>query len=98
MVWEQLPKPPMDFRDIAASCLHRLLPWHRYLNDNGWSTFWLGKDHNVPETDLSAGANKSQWPLQQGYDRFYGFIGGETNQWYPDLTEDNHAIEAALRS
>jgi arylsulfatase len=63
------------------------------LNDNGWSTFWLGKNHNVPETDLSLGANKSQWPLQQGYDRFYGFIGGETNQFYPDLTEDNHAIE-----
>ena len=63
------------------------------LNDNGWSTFWLGKNHNVPETDLSQGANKSQWPLQQGYDRFYGFIGGETNQFYPDLTEDNHAIE-----
>jgi arylsulfatase A-like enzyme len=63
------------------------------LNDNGWSTFWLGKDHNVPETDLSAGSNKSQWPLQQGFDRFYGFIGGETNQYYPDLTEDNHAID-----
>lgn len=63
------------------------------LNENGWSTFWLGKDHNVPETDLSAGANKSQWPLQQGYDRFYGFIGGETNQWYPDLVEDNHYID-----
>jgi arylsulfatase A-like enzyme len=63
------------------------------LNDNGWSTFWIGKDHNVPETDLSAGGNKSQWPLQQGYDRFYGFIGGETNQFYPDLTEDNRAIE-----
>jgi len=63
------------------------------LQDNGWSTFWLGKDHNVPETDLSAGANKSQWPVQQGFDRFYGFIGGETNQFYPDLTEDNHAIE-----
>jgi arylsulfatase A-like enzyme len=63
------------------------------LQENGWSTFWLGKDHNVPETDLSAGASKSQWPLQQGFDRFYGFIGGETNQFYPDLTEDNHAIE-----
>jgi arylsulfatase A-like enzyme len=63
------------------------------LQDNGWSTFWLGKDHNVPETDLSAGANKSQWPVQQGFDRFYGFIGGETNQFYPDLTEDNHVIE-----
>jgi len=64
------------------------------LQDNGWSTFWLGKNHNVPETDLSAGGSKSQWPLQQGYDRFYGFIGGETNQFYPDLTEDNRAIEA----
>jgi arylsulfatase A-like enzyme len=63
------------------------------LQDNGWSTFWLGKDHNVPETDLSAGANKSQWPVQQGFDRFYGFIGGETNQFYPDLTVDNHTIE-----
>jgi arylsulfatase len=63
------------------------------LRDNGWSTFWLGKDHNVPETDLSSGANKKQWPLQQGFDRFYGFIGGETNQWYPDLVEDNHYIE-----
>ncbi len=63
------------------------------LQDNGWSTFWLGKNHNVPETDLSLGANREYWPLQQGFDRFYGFIGGETNQWYPDLTEDNHAIE-----
>ena len=63
------------------------------LQDNGWSTFWLGKNHNVPETDLSLGANREYWPLQQGFDRFYGFIGGETNQWYPDLTEDNHSIE-----
>ncbi|WP_018344774.1 arylsulfatase [Cytophaga aurantiaca] len=63
------------------------------LQDNGWSTFWLGKNHNVPETDLSSGANKKQWPLQMGFDRFYGFIGGETNQWYPDLVEDNHYIE-----
>jgi arylsulfatase len=63
------------------------------LQENGWSTFWLGKDHNVPETDLSSGANREYWPLQQGFDRFYGFIGGETNQWYPDLTEDNHSIE-----
>jgi arylsulfatase len=66
----------------------------RVLQDNGWSTFWLGKDHNVPETDLSSGANKEYWPCQQGFDRFYGFIGGETNQWYPDLIEDNHPIEA----
>jgi arylsulfatase len=63
------------------------------LQDNGWSTFWMGKNHNVPETDLPSGATKRQWPLQMGFDRFYGFIGGETNQWYPDLVEDNRYIE-----
>jgi arylsulfatase A-like enzyme len=59
----------------------------------GWSTFWLGKNHNVPVDDLHAGSTKETWPLHQGWDRFYGFLGGETNQWYPDLTVDNHRID-----
>src|SRR5262245_45644817 len=63
------------------------------LQDAGWSTFWLGKEHNVPEQDISSGASRSEWPLQKGFDRFYGFIGGETNQWYPDLVEDNRFID-----
>jgi arylsulfatase A-like enzyme len=63
------------------------------LQDNGYSTFWIGKNHNVPEEDVSSGGSKSEWPLQKGFDRFYGFIGGETNQWFPDLVEDNRFIE-----
>lgn len=63
------------------------------LQDEGWSTFWVGKNHNVPETDVAQGSTKKQWPLAKGFDRFYGFIGGETNQWYPDLIADNHPIE-----
>lgn len=63
------------------------------LQNNGYSTFWIGKDHNVPEEDNAAGGSRSQWPLQMGFDRFYGFLGGETNNWYPDLCEDNHYIE-----
>jgi len=63
------------------------------LQDNGWSTFWLGKNHNVAEQDVASGASRKQWPLQKGFDRFYGFLGGETNQWYPDLVEDNRFIE-----
>ena len=62
------------------------------LQDNGYSTFWLGKNHNVPTEDTGAGGSKSEWPLQKGFDRFYGFLGGETNNWYPDLVEDNHHI------
>ena len=64
------------------------------LQDSGWSTFWIGKDHNVAEQDVAPGASRKEWPLQKGFDRFYGFLGGETNQWYPDLVEDNRFIEA----
>lgn len=63
------------------------------LQENGFSTFWLGKNHNVPEEDIASGASRSEWPLQKGFDRYYGFLGGETNNWYPDLVEDNHFIE-----
>jgi arylsulfatase len=63
------------------------------LQDAGWSTFWLGKNHNVPEQDISSGASRSEWPLQKGFDRYYGFLGGETNQWYPDLVDDNKFID-----
>ncbi len=63
------------------------------LQDNGFSTFWIGKNHNVPEQDVGSGASRSEWPLQKGFDRFYGYLGGETNQWFPDLVEDNKFID-----
>jgi arylsulfatase A-like enzyme len=63
------------------------------LREAGWSTFWVGKNHNTPVDAWTMGSSKKDWPLGLGYDRFYGFIGGETNQWYPDLAEDNHYID-----
>jgi arylsulfatase A-like enzyme len=63
------------------------------LRDAGWSTFWVGKNHNTPVDAWTMGSSKKDWPLGLGYDRFYGFIGGETNQWYPDLAEDNHYVD-----
>ena len=69
-------------------------PFAKILRDNGWSTFWLGKNHNVPEQDVAPGGSRSEWPTQMGFDRFYGFLGGETNNWYPDLVEDNRFVEA----
>ena len=63
------------------------------MRQNGYSTFWLGKNHNVPVDDLAQGGTKETWPLHQGWDRFYGFLGGETNNWYPDLVHDNHYID-----
>jgi len=46
------------------------------LQDNGYSTFWLGKNHNVPEQDVAEGGDRKTWPLGQGFERYYGFIGG----------------------
>jgi arylsulfatase A-like enzyme len=63
------------------------------LRDAGWSTFWIGKNHNVPVDAFDMASSRKYWPLGLGYDRFYGFIGGETNQWYPELIEDNHFVE-----
>ena len=50
------------------------------LRDPGWSTFWVGKNHNTPVDAWTMGSSKKLWPLGLGYDRFYGFIGGETSQ------------------
>jgi len=63
------------------------------LRNAGWSTFWIGKNHNVPVYSFDMGGSKTDWPLGLGYDRFYGFIGGETNQWHPALIEDNHFVD-----
>ncbi len=63
------------------------------LRKAGWSTFWIGKNHNVPVDAFDMAADRTTWPLGLGYDRFYGFIGGETNNWYPELIEDNHFVD-----
>ena len=63
------------------------------LRENGYNTFWVGKNHNVPLDEWAVGASKRNWPLARGFDRFYGFIGGETNNWYPTLVEDNHYVD-----
>ena len=64
------------------------------LNERGWNTYMIGKWHLTPGDEIDASAWKGRWPLGRGFERFYGFHGGETNQWYPDLIEDNHAVEA----
>ena len=59
----------------------------------GWSAFAVGKWHLTPNEDMNLAANRKWWPLGRGFDRFYGFLGGETDQWYPWLTYDNHFVK-----
>ena len=62
------------------------------LHDNSYATFAAGKWHLAPMQECSAAGPYDHWPLQKGFDRFYGFLQGETDQFYPELTEDNHHI------
>jgi arylsulfatase A-like enzyme len=63
------------------------------LVEKGWSTFAVGKWHLTPEEESNMASTKRLWPLNRGFERFYGFLGGETNQWYPELVSDNHMAE-----
>jgi arylsulfatase len=55
----------------------------RVLRDNGYATSWFGKNHNTPEFQASQVGPFDQWPIGMGFDYFYGFMGGDTNQWEP---------------
>jgi arylsulfatase A-like enzyme len=63
------------------------------LGERGWNTYAVGKWHLTPGEESDMSSWKARWPLGRGFERFYGFLGGETNQWYPDLVEDNHPVE-----
>jgi arylsulfatase len=55
----------------------------RILTDNGYHTSWFGKNHNTPEYQASQAGPFDQWPTGMGFEYFYGFMGGDTNQWEP---------------
>ncbi|MCH7616414.1 MAG: arylsulfatase [Chloroflexi bacterium] len=62
------------------------------LRTAGYATYSVGKWHLAPMIECSAAGPHDNWPLQKGFDRFYGFLQGETDQFYPELTADNHHI------
>jgi arylsulfatase A-like enzyme len=64
----------------------------RILRDNGYATSWFGKDHNVPAFQASQAGPFDNWPIGQGFEYFYGFVGGDTSQWQPNLTRNTTAI------
>jgi arylsulfatase A-like enzyme len=63
------------------------------LVNHGYNTYALGKWHLTPAEEASAAGPFDRWPLGRGFERFYGFMGGDTSQYYPDLVADNHQVE-----
>jgi len=64
------------------------------LAERGWNTYMVGKWHLCPSDEMNLAATRRNWPTGRGFERYYGFLGAETNQWYPDLVYDNHPVDA----
>jgi arylsulfatase len=64
----------------------------RMLLDNGYSTAWFGKNHNTPAFAASQVGPFDQWPTGMGFEYFYGFVGGDANQWQPNLFRNTTQI------
>jgi arylsulfatase len=62
------------------------------LKENGYATAWFGKDHNTPSYQSSQAGPFNQWPNGMGFEYFYGFVGGDTSQWQPNLYRNTTAI------
>jgi arylsulfatase A-like enzyme len=62
------------------------------LKENGYATSWFGKEHNTPTYQYSIAGPYDQWPSGMGFEYFYGFMGGETDQWTPYLFKDHTQI------
>jgi len=62
------------------------------LKDNGYATSWFGKEHNTPSFQYSIAGPFDQWPVGMGFEYFYGFMGGETDQWTPYLFRNQTQI------
>ncbi|MBF7729098.1 arylsulfatase [Pseudomonas sp. N040] len=67
------------------------------LKQNGYNTFATGKWHLAPYTAYTASGPFDRWPLGMGFEKYYGFLGGETDQWAPLLVQDNSFIETPVR-
>ena len=60
---------------------------------HGYNTYMVGKWHLIPSSQETAAGPYDRWPLGRGFERYYGFLGGDTSQWDPDLVYDNHQVE-----
>jgi arylsulfatase len=63
------------------------------LGEAGWNTYIVGKWHLCPDDEMNVASTRRNWPSGRGFERFYGFLGAETNQWYPEIVYDNHPVD-----
>ena len=88
----ELPEADLGFPRTRGRVTRAAATVAQILGANGYSTLGVGKWHLTPAADIKESGSRSEWPLQKGFDRWYGFLGGWSDQYHPDLIEDNHSI------
>jgi arylsulfatase A-like enzyme len=63
------------------------------LGEVGWNTYIVGKWHLCPTVEMNLASTRRNWPSGRGFERFYGFLGAETSQWFPELIYDSHPVD-----
>ena len=81
------------YPNCRGNITHHAATIAEMVREEGYATFCLGKWHLAQIQDSSAAGPFDQWPLGRGFDRFYGFMEGQTNQFYPELVYDNHRVD-----
>jgi arylsulfatase len=82
-----------DFPGNTGQIPNEVAPVAEMLRLNGYSTAAFGKWHETAAWEASASGPFDRWPTHQGFDKFYGFLGGETNQWAPFIYDGVHQVE-----
>ena len=92
-----LPDVPMRFPGYTGRIPPTASTLAEILREAGYATFAVGKWHLTPRDERTPAGPFEQWPLGKGFERFYGFLGGDANQWTPDLVRDNSSTEPPRR-
>jgi arylsulfatase A-like enzyme len=86
-----------DEENTRGRITNRAATMAEVLRDQGYNTFAFGKWHLAPMYETTPAGPYDNWPLGRGFERYYGFLDGETDQFAPELTYDNHRIETPRR-
>jgi arylsulfatase A-like enzyme len=86
------------FPGYEGQITHRAATLAEILRDQGYNTMCVGKWHLTPLEAMNAAGPMDQWPTGRGFERWYGFHGALGDQWYPEMFEDNHVVDAPLKT
>jgi arylsulfatase A-like enzyme len=92
-----LPDVPMRFPGYTGRIPSEAATLAEILRERGYATFAVGKWHLTPRDERTPAGPFEQWPLGKGFERFYGFLGGDANQWTPTLVRDNTSVDPPRR-